>query len=455
MDNGTTSSTELFFDHASIDYPILDCDAHVNEPPDTWVGRVPAKFKDRAPKVVHRDEGDYWSFNDGESMRPVGLTATAGLSFLDFAPVGGSYEAMRPGSFDTKARLADMDIDGMYLQVLYPSVTLLGAKIYGSEPELQVACVRAYNDWLAEFCEGSEGRLIGQAILPTTGVDDTLAEMKRALDLGHRGVVISAYPNGGLTPEAEDEAFWALAQETDTPVAVHIGSFLPSVAGGGGPSNMNTPMFMGAAGATKSGSHTLPVVSQLLFTGVFEKFTDIKLLLVESNIGWIPTLLEQIDDMVHDDARLEEPRALWDVLGTSRVPVVMTFLADRLEDFAAAMPALPDVPLAVDHCAFADLSQGIPEALAALGAFPNVYLKVSTHALRSAGKGGDAADAVAELAAGFDGRLMRDLSTGAGRMTAASVCLSLARARRGRGARPGPASGPCRSRRRRRWPPGH
>jgi len=232
-------------------------------------------------------------------MRPVGLTATAGLSFLDFAPVGGSYEAMRPGSFDTKARLADMDIDGMYLQVLYPSVTLLGAKIYGSEPELQVACVRAYNDWLAEFCEGSEGRLIGQAILPTTGVDDTLAEMKRALDLGHRGVVISAYPNGGLTPEAEDEAFWALAQETDTPVAVHIGSFLPSVAGGGGPSNMNTPMFMGAAGATKSGSHTLPVVSQLLFTGVFEKFTDIKLLLVESNIGWIPTLLEQIDDMFY------------------------------------------------------------------------------------------------------------------------------------------------------------
>ena len=296
MDNGT----ELFFDHASIDYPILDCDAHVNEPPDTWVGRVPPKFKDRAPKVVHREEGDYWSFNDGESMRPVGLTATAGLSFLDFSPVGGSYEAMRPGSFDTKARLADMDIDGMYLQVLYPSVTLLGAKIYGSEPELQVACVRAYNDWLAEFCEGSEGRLIGQAILPTTGVEDTVAEMKRAVDLGHRGVVISAYPNGGLTPEAEDEAFWALAQETDTPVAVHIGSFLPTTSGGGGgPSNMNTPMFMGAAGATKSGSHTLPVVSQLLFTGVFEKFTDLKLLLVESNIGWIPTLLEQIDDMFY------------------------------------------------------------------------------------------------------------------------------------------------------------
>jgi len=110
--------------------------------------------------------------------------------------------------------------------------------------------------------------------------------------------------------------------------------------------------------------------------------------------------------MVHDDARLEEPRALWDVLAALGVPVVMTFLADRLEDFAAAVPKLPELPLAVDHCAFADLSQGIPDALAALGEFPNVYLKVSTHALRSAAKGGDAADAVAELAARFDGRLM-------------------------------------------------
>jgi predicted TIM-barrel fold metal-dependent hydrolase len=110
--------------------------------------------------------------------------------------------------------------------------------------------------------------------------------------------------------------------------------------------------------------------------------------------------------MVHDDTRLEEPRALWDALGSLRVPVVMTFLADRLEDFAVVVPKLPEIPLAVDHCAFADLSQGIPDGLAALGEFSNVFLKVSTHALRSAAEGGDAADAVAELAARFDGRLM-------------------------------------------------
>jgi predicted TIM-barrel fold metal-dependent hydrolase len=110
--------------------------------------------------------------------------------------------------------------------------------------------------------------------------------------------------------------------------------------------------------------------------------------------------------MVHDDPRLDAPRSLWDALGAMHVPVVMTFLADRLEDFAATVPSLPEVPLAVDHCAFADLSQGIPDSLMALGDFPNVYLKVSTHALRSAAEGGDPADAVAELAERFGGRIM-------------------------------------------------
>jgi predicted TIM-barrel fold metal-dependent hydrolase len=300
MDSGDRLH-DLFHDAASIDYPILDCDAHVNEPPDTWTARVPARLRERAPKVLHRDDGDYWSFDDGASIRPVGLTATAGRSFLDFSPVGGSYATMRPGSFDTKARLADMDVDGIWLQVLYPSVTLFGAKVYGSDRDLQRACVRAYNDWLAEFCEGSDGRLIGQAILPTTGVDDCVEELHRAVELGHRGVVISAFPNGTLEPLPEDEPFWQLAQESRTPVAVHIGSFLPTTgtAAGAKPPVMNVKQFMGAAGATKSGAQTLPVVCQLLFSGVFERFTEIDLLLVESNIGWIPTLLEQTDDMFY------------------------------------------------------------------------------------------------------------------------------------------------------------
>lgn len=290
--------SDLFWDVASIDYPILDADAHVNEPPELWQSRVPAKWKARAPKVRHTDHGDVWDFDDGARLRPVGLTATAGLSYPQFKPVGGSYATMRPGSFDTKERLHDMDVDGIFAQILYPSVTLTGASIYASEPELQRVCVRAYNEWLGEFCEGSGGRLVPLAIVPTTGTKDAVAELEWAMANGHRGVVISAFPNGSHDSQEEDAAFWEAAQDLGAPVSVHIGSFIPSTQGGGQKQMSFTELaFLGKAGAAKAGGHTLPVVSDLLFAGVFDRFPDVACVLVEANIGWIPTLLEQTDDM--------------------------------------------------------------------------------------------------------------------------------------------------------------
>ncbi|HZQ83609.1 MAG TPA: amidohydrolase family protein, partial [Acidimicrobiales bacterium] len=204
--------SEVFTEVAAIDYPVVDADAHVNEPPDTWQARVPAALRDRAPKVEHTDEGDVWLFDGGKRRRPLGLTATAGRSYLQYQPDGLTYDGIRPGSFDPKARLADLDADGLWAQVLYPSVTLAGAKAYGKDRELQLACVRAYNDWIAEFCDGSDGRLIAQAVLPTTGVEDAVDEYQRALELGHRGAIISAFPNGSLDPSSEDDRFWDLAE---------------------------------------------------------------------------------------------------------------------------------------------------------------------------------------------------------------------------------------------------
>jgi predicted TIM-barrel fold metal-dependent hydrolase len=287
---------EGFRDVASIDYPILDCDAHVNEPPQLWQERVAARLRQRAPRVERTPEGEVWVFDDGKERWPVGLTAVAGLSFFDYKPIGITYATMRPGSFDTEARLADMDADGIFAQVLYPSVTLKGARIYSGDRELQTACVRAYNEWLAEFCRGSRGRLLAQAILPTTGLDDMIAELEWALARGHRGCVISSFPNGSLDPKPEDDRFWARCEEAGTPVAVHIGSF---VRGGlaARRESWSSLAFVGLAALTKAGGQTLPVVCDLLFSGIFARFPRLRIVLVESNIGWIPTLLEQADDM--------------------------------------------------------------------------------------------------------------------------------------------------------------
>ena len=78
--------SKLFSEVASIDYPIIDADAHVNEPPELWQERVPAKWRDRAPSLKHTEKGDLWVFDGGKEKWPVGLTATAGLSYFQYRP---------------------------------------------------------------------------------------------------------------------------------------------------------------------------------------------------------------------------------------------------------------------------------------------------------------------------------------------------------------------------------
>ncbi len=298
MTGTETRTDELFHDFRQIDFPIIDADAHVQEPPELWQERVPAALKGRAPRVEHGEHGDFWVFDDGRVNQPVGLTVTAGLNYVDFKPFGRRYDEIRPGAFEPAARLKDMEIDGIYAQVLYPSVTLLGAKTYSNERELQLACVRAYNEWLVEFCAESGGRLIAQAVLPTTGLEDAKAELEWALDHDMRGAVLSRMPSGEFEYSSDDDPFFALCAEAQMPVAVHIGSFLRSNAGEQRRS-WNDLSFLGSAGATKAGAHTLPVASDLLFSGMFDRFPTLDIVLVEANIGWIPTLLEQTDDMFY------------------------------------------------------------------------------------------------------------------------------------------------------------
>jgi predicted TIM-barrel fold metal-dependent hydrolase len=275
--------SEPFSEVASIDYPIIDADAHVNEPPELWQERVATRLRPRAPKVLHTPEGDVWSFDDGKKLRPLGLTATAGLSYLQFRASGMRYDAIRPGSFDTAARLKDLDADGLYAQLLYPSVTLAGARTYSDDRELQCACVRAYNEWLLEFCKPSGGRLIPQAIIPTTGIDDAVAELQWAMTHGHRGALIAAFPNGSYETTAEDDRFWAIAAEAELPLGIHIGSF--SETGLQATIAQSTLSFLAHAGGSKAGADSIPAASKVLFSLACERFPRLRFVIVEGNIG--------------------------------------------------------------------------------------------------------------------------------------------------------------------------
>jgi predicted TIM-barrel fold metal-dependent hydrolase len=287
--------SDLFCDPASIDYPIIDADAHVYEPPGVWQERVPARLRDRAPRVSRTDEGDVWSFDGGDRVRAVGLMAAAGQSWLDFRPSGLTYDGIRPGHFDPEARLADMAADGIHAQLLYPSVCEEGARMFGDDRELQLACVRAYNEWVLEFCAAAPDRLFAHAVIPATGVADAIAEMDWGLRAGHRGVLLSAFPAGSVEPSRDDDPFWARAEEAGVPIALHIGSFH---ADGPVKRRRFDPLaVLPRAATSKSGANTVPLVARMIFAGIFERFPRLRVLLVEANIGWIPAMLEQTDDM--------------------------------------------------------------------------------------------------------------------------------------------------------------
>jgi predicted TIM-barrel fold metal-dependent hydrolase len=298
------SDREAFSDCASIDYPILDADAHVYEPPSLWQERVPAKLRERAPRLLRAatgdsastgERGDVWIFNAGERLRPVGLMAAAGSSFLQFRPSGLTYDDLRPGFFERDARLADLDADGIHAQVLYPSVCEEGARMFGDERQVQLACVRAYNEWLLDLCAGSGGRLIGKAVIPATGVEDATAELRWSLKQGYRGALISTFPNGSVEPKPDDDPFWALAEEAEIPVALHIGSFHAD-----GPAkrrSFDPGAVLPRASTSKSGANSVPLVARILFSGLLERHPRLRVLLAEANFGWIPTMLEQTDDM--------------------------------------------------------------------------------------------------------------------------------------------------------------
>src|SRR5207247_1755702 len=128
--------------------------------------------------------GDAWVLYPGASPKPIATSATAGRTPEQFTfentPV--TYENMRPGSFDPAARIADMDIDGVEVEVLYPGI-MRGLAALATR-ELRVACARAYNDWMVEFCSYNPKRLIGLPILPPLeDVDEAIEEMGRAKKL--------------------------------------------------------------------------------------------------------------------------------------------------------------------------------------------------------------------------------------------------------------------------------
>ena len=274
-------------------YRLIDADCHTLEPPHLWKTWLPAQFHDRAPELVKdEDGGDAWNFGPGKPLMYIGLVATPGMRFEDIKWRGYSYADIRKGCFDGNARLEDMDQDGVDAEFLYPSQRTMYHFMGNPDRDFHRAGVQAYNDWLCgEFCAADPQRLFGLAQMPNLGVEEAIAEMKRCKAKGFRGVIVTAWPNGGDTLGPEDDRFFAAAEALEMPISIHIRIVRPSRKSTGA---LEGPAAI--ANMALAGMSLFPeVMCEIIMSGVHDRFPKLHFLGVETDVGWIPAALEQLD----------------------------------------------------------------------------------------------------------------------------------------------------------------
>ncbi|MCU1397699.1 MAG: hypothetical protein JWN62_808 [Acidimicrobiales bacterium] len=266
---------------------LISADSHINEPPDLWISRVPAEYRARAPRVEHLELGDAWIVEGALDPINFGGNCSAGIP-ADERSAWIRWEQVRPGGYEPVARLLDQDADRVAAEVLYPTPRLANQLFWSTTDRgYHLACVRAYNDWLSEFCGHDPSRLWGVAMIPNVGVDDAIAELDRiSADGTMRGILLGRYPSGDEAMTPDDDRFWARAEELDLPVSIHV-SFATEAQGDKKRMKLTGDMRFFDA----------PIrAAQFINGGVFDRFPGLHLVLVEVDVSWIPYVKEQMDD---------------------------------------------------------------------------------------------------------------------------------------------------------------
>jgi predicted TIM-barrel fold metal-dependent hydrolase len=294
---------------------IVDLDAHVVEPPDVWSSRLPSKYRDVGPRIVMAPAGEikllegvykeapgvdgpsdvaWWFYEEqmASIKRPI---AAAGFPADEITMTGVNYEQMRPGCWQPAARLDDMDLNHIEGQLVFPNYPRFCGQIFlrGKDRELAKLGVEAYNDWMVdEWCAGSGGRLIPLCLVPLWDAELAAAEVRRNAARGVRAVAFSELPGYLGLPSIHAghwDPFFRACEETSTVVCMHIGSGtkVPSTS----------PDAPEAVGATIIFGNSVASLTDFLFSGVLLRFPTLRLMYAEAQIGWIPYLLERIDDV--------------------------------------------------------------------------------------------------------------------------------------------------------------
>jgi len=270
---------------------ILSSDSHVFEPPDLWMTRIDAAFRNRAPRIQRIDGADQIVIEVDQILSGIGLISNAGARFDAPETISGQgrFEDVPRGGYDPQQHLADMRLDGVAGEVLYPSQGLFYFRV--ADTPLMSAIFRAYNDWLADFCATDPSRLKGIAMINLDDVQEGIRELERAARLGLAGAMITEYPlEHRRYDQPEYEPFWAAAEALGMPLSLHTATRRQGKIRGAGEKTLRDA-------SSRSTKAFYPALSMcdMIFSGVFERYPRLTLAIVEFELSWAPHILTSMD----------------------------------------------------------------------------------------------------------------------------------------------------------------
>lgn len=282
---------------------VVDADVHVTPPPTFWAEYLPAKFRDRAPKLESDGEFDYIVF-EGQRNKLNLMQSQAGRTYEQFKNAG-KLSDMRVGGWMPAKRLEDMDRDGIDKAVCFG-----GGPLSTGDLELYLASFEAFNRWQSDFCADSNGRLFSAAFLTTVDVDQTIAGMRAAKERGDVAVNLPAFPQslaqfdkagsvwqamtGDPTSsrkyrDPEFDPLWAAATELDMAITFHLGARVSRFKD---KANFLPDLPMGKVAM-------LEPPGIMIYGGVFDRFPGLRIGLIESGAGWLPWAAHYMDRNWH------------------------------------------------------------------------------------------------------------------------------------------------------------
>jgi len=275
-----------------VSFQIVSADSHVTEHPDCYTSRVAAKYRERAPhRIYHEKLGDLMAMEGLAKPIALSIASAAGEDPKDLLTKRGEearFEVLPRGGWDTAARLAAQQRDGIGAEILYPTVGMEVCNL--KDPELKKVCMDAYNDWLAEFAASAADRLFGLGQTPMRDIDESIADLERMKAMGMVGVNLPGRPaiEGHDYDSEIYDPFWQACVDLGLPPSFHIltsgdGVAVSNVRG----HKLNS--FMGIIRANQD------IVGMLILGGVFDRNPKLKVVCVEADAGWAPHYMHRMD----------------------------------------------------------------------------------------------------------------------------------------------------------------